>query len=290
MRVSRFARRNPDYGAAAFKSAEHADQGLGISSGDRFSRAMKDTFDMRLRDSDSRTVCSERDVYNELLPLAGARVAELGCGRAELTRAIAEEFPTTQITALEVDAIQHARNLAINDLANVRFVAGGAEALPLDDDSVDLVLMFKSLHHVPSDLLDTALEEVRRVLVPGGLAYISEPVFAGEYNEIMRIFHDEERVRAAAFSAITRSVATGALEFVTERFFNTPLRFDDFAHFEDRVLGVTHTQHRLSESQLSAVRERFARHVTPQGVKFLQPMRVDLLRKPASVALATPGF
>ena len=245
---------------------------------------------MRLQDPDSRTVCSERDIYRELLPLADARVAELGCGRAELTRAIAEEFPTAKIIALEVDAIQHARNLAITDLPNVRFVAGGAEALPLDDDSVDLVLMFKSLHHVPNHLLDAALEEVRRVLVPGGLAYISEPVFAGEYNEIMRIFHDEERVRGAAFSAITRSVERGALEFVTERFFNTPLRFDDFAHFEERVLGVTHTQHRLSESQLSAVRDRFARHVTPQGVKFLQPMRVDLLRKPASVALAMPGF
>src|SRR6476646_39720 len=236
---------------------------------------------MRLRDPDARSVCSEPDIYRELLPLAGARVAELGCGRAELTRAIAEEFPAARIIALEVDAIQHERNLAITDLPNVRFAAGGAEALPLDDDSVDLVLMFKSLHHVPSDLLGTALEEVRRVLVPGGLAYISEPVFGGEYNEIMRIFHDEERVRAAAFSAITRSVASGVLEFVTERFFHMPLRFDDFAHFEDRVLGVTHTQHRLSESQLSAVRERFSRHVTPQGARFLQPMHVDLLRKPA---------
>ena len=236
---------------------------------------------MRLRDPDSRTACPERDVYTELLPLANARVAELGCGRAELTRAIAEAFPTAQIIALEVDAIQHARNLAIADLPNVRFVAGGAEALPFDDDSLDLVLMFKSLHHVPSHLLDTALAEVRRVLKPGGLAYISEPVFAGEYNEIMRIFHDEERVRAAAFSAIVRSVGSGALELVAERFFSTPLRFDDFAHFEDRVLGVTHTQHRLSESQLSAVRERFMRHVTPQGAQFLQPMRVDLLRKPA---------
>lgn len=236
---------------------------------------------MRLRHPDTTTVCPERDVYRELLPLADARVAELGCGRAELTRAIAEEFPTAQIVALEVDTIQHARNLAITDLPNVRFVAGGAEAIPLDDDSVDLVLMFKSLHHVPTDLLDAALEEVRRVLVPGGLAYISEPVFAGEYNEIMRIFHDEERVRAAAFSAVSRSVESGALEFVTERFFNAPLRFDDFAHFQERVLGVTHTQHRLSESQLSAVRERFTRHVTPQGARFLQPMRVDLLRKPA---------
>jgi SAM-dependent methyltransferase len=236
---------------------------------------------MRLRDPDSRTACPERDVYTELLPLANARVAELGCGRAELTRAIAEAFPTAQIIALEVDAIQHARNLAITDLPNVRFVAGGAEALPFDDDSLDLVLMFKSLHHVPSHLLDKALAEVRRVLRPGGLAYISEPVFAGEYNEIMRIFHDEERVRAAAFSAIVRSVESGALELVAERFFSTPLRFDDFAHFEDRVLGVTHTQHRLSESQLSTVRERFMRHVTPQGAQFLQPMRVDLLRKPA---------
>ena len=235
---------------------------------------------MRLRDPDARSVCSERDIYRELLPLAGARVAELGCGRAELTRAIAEEFPAARIIALEVDAIQHACNLTISDLPNVRFVAGVAEALPLDDDSVDLVLMFKSLHHVPGDLLDTALKEVRRVLVPGGLAYISEPVFAGEYNEIMRIFHDEERVREAAFAAITRAVKSGALEFVTERFFSTPLRFDDFAHFEERVLGVTHTQHRLSEAQLSAVRERFARHITPQGVQFLQPMRVDLLRKP----------
>jgi ubiquinone/menaquinone biosynthesis C-methylase UbiE len=236
---------------------------------------------MRLREPDSHATCSERDLYTELLPLANARVAELGCGRAELTRAIAEAFPTAQITALEVDAIQHARNLAITDLPNVRFATGGAEALPLDDDSVDLVLMFKSLHHVPTDLLDTALAEVRRVLVPGGLAYISEPVFAGEYNEIMRIFHDEERVREAAFAAITRAVKSGALELVTERFFNSPLRFDDFSHFEERVLGVTHTQHRLTESQSSAVRERFMRHVTPQGATFLQPMRVDLLRKPA---------
>ena len=209
---------------------------------------------MRLQDPVSHTVCSERDVYRELLPLGGARVAELGCCRAELTRAIAEEFPTTRIIALEVDTIQHARNLAITDLPNVRFAAGGAEALPLDDDSVDLVLMFKSLHHVPSHLLDTALAEVRRVLAPGGLAYISEPVFAGEYNEIMRIFHDEEHVRAAAFSATIRSVESGVRELVAERFFDTPLRFDDFAHFEERVLGVTHTQHRLSESQLSAVR------------------------------------
>jgi 2-methylisocitrate lyase-like PEP mutase family enzyme len=67
--------------------------------------------------------------------------------------------------------------------------------------------MFKSLHHVPVPLMDQALAEIRRVLKPGGLAYISEPVFAGEFNEVLRLFHDESIVRREAFSAIERAVA-----------------------------------------------------------------------------------
>jgi len=236
---------------------------------------------MQLRDDGAGLVCPERDVYRALLALDNARVLELGCGRAEHTRAIADSFPGVRITALEVDRIQHAQNLAVSDLPNVRFAEGGAEAIPAADASFDIVLMFKSLHHVPTGLLDRALAEVHRVLAPGGVAYFSEPVFAGEYNEIVRIFHDEERVRAAAFAALRRSVEGGVFELVAERFFRAPVRFDSFAHFQQRVIGVTHTQHCLDEAQLAVVRDRFMRHVKADGATFLQPMRVDLLRKAA---------
>ena len=176
-----------------------------------------------------------------LLPLGGAHVLELGCGKAEQTRAIAQEGQVASIVALEVDEIQHARNLQIRDLPNVSFSVGGAEEIPVADASYDIVLMFKSLHHVPVDKMDQALAEIRRVLKPGGLAYLSEPVYAGEFNDILRLFHDEKTVREAAFAAIQRAVHGGTLELVSQTFFSAPGHFDDFEQFEEQVLKVNTT-------------------------------------------------
>ena len=222
---------------------------------------------------------SEASIYEALLPLAGARILELGCGRAEATRALASRHPDARIKAMEVDRIQHDINLAHRDLPNIEFAEGGAQAIPAADASFDIVLMLKSLHHVPGELLDRAIGEIHRVLVPGGVAYISEPVFDGAYNDIVRIFHDEERVRHAAFDALRRAVAEKRFELVTERFFLAPVNFASFDDFERRVIGVTHTRHCLSPAQLAQVRTAFEAHLGPDGARFRQPMRVDLLRK-----------
>lgn len=235
---------------------------------------------MQLQQPGAHATMDERALMAELLPLAHSRILELGCGRAELALAVAREHPRAHITALEVDRAQHALNLAASAPANLRFAPGGAEAIAAADGSFDVVWMLKSLHHVPAALLGSAIDEVRRVLVRGGLFYVSEPVFAGEFNEIVRIFHDEEKVRLAAFDALRAAVADGRFELVAERFFDARRRFDGFAEFERGVIGVTHTRHRLTDAQFAAVRERFMRHATPAGAVFLQPMRVDLLRKP----------
>lgn len=235
---------------------------------------------MNISNSNANLVCDERDIYEQLLPLQDADILELGCGKADKTRAISQGGEVRAITALEVDEIQHAANLRNNDLANVTFRLGGAEAIPAADESFDVVLMFKSLHHVPVGRMDQAMAEIARVLRPGGLAYISEPVFAGEFNEILRLFHDEKIVREAAFSAVEQAVAAGIFELVEERFFSTPGHFDSFEQFEERILKVTHTEHRLAPDLYQRVREQFMRHMTPQGADFQNPLRVDLLRKP----------
>lgn len=228
--------------------------------------------------------CPEPEVYGRLLALDHARILELGCGRAELTRRIATGGPGRQVLALEVDSIQHAVNLAIRDLPNVEFRLGGAEAIPAADDSFDVVFLFKSLHHVPVEHMPAALREIRRVLRAGGHAYVSEPVFAGAFNEIIRLFHDESRVRSAAFEAVAAAVAGGAFELVEEVFFNTPVRFADFAAFERDVIGVTHTRHHLTPEVRAEVERRFAAHHGADGAHFATPIRVDLLRKPRAAA------
>lgn len=226
----------------------------------------------------SRT-CPEHEVYESLLDLDGKNILELGCGRADLTRQIARHGSNRKITATEVDAVQHAQNLLIDDLPNVTFIAAGSQAIPLEDASFDLVLAFKSLHHVPTELMDRALSEIARVLKPGGLAYISEPIFAGDFNEVLRLFHDEEEVRKQAFAALCRAVETGKLEAVDQVFFNSPIQFKDFSEFEKLVIHVSHSQHQLSPELHHEVKRRFLQNQQAQGYAFSVPIRVDLLRK-----------
>ncbi len=223
--------------------------------------------------------CPESEIYNRLLALDGKHILELGCGSAEITRDIATAGTDRRITALEVDRIAHEKNLQIRDLPNVTFLLAGAEAIPLEDATVDVVFMFKSLHHVPVELMDQALREIRRVLKPGGYAYISEPVYAGAFNDILRLFHDEREVREAAFSAVHRAVEGGLFTLAEELFFNSPMQFDSFEDFENRVLKATHTEHRLDEVLYQRVRQRFAAHLGEDGARFQMPVRVDLLQK-----------
>lgn len=228
--------------------------------------------------------CPETDVYHRLLSLDGKHILELGCGNAVITRDIATAGPGRRITALEVDAIAHEKNLQITDLPNVSFGLAGAQDIPLDDESVDLVFMFKSLHHVPVDMMERSIREIHRVLKPGGLAYISEPVYAGEFNEILRLFHDERAVREAAFESLKRAVDSGLLRLVDEVFFNSPMMFENFADFENRIIGATHTEHRLDQKRYNLVRRRFEAYAGDDGAHFLMPVRVDLLEKPNAAA------
>lgn len=227
----------------------------------------------------ARLVTDELELLRSLVDLtAHPRILELGCGAAHLSRKLLQRFPACAVTGLEVDERQHAKNLA-QPQERLNFVQAGAQAIPFAAGTFDLALMLKSLHHVPLDLLDQALAEVHRVLRPRGLLYVSEPVFAGALNEVMRLFHDEEVVRAAALRAVQKAVASGAWEQVDEVCFETPVHYRDFAEFEQRMIGVTFVEHRLDASTLAAVRARFDPHMTAAGADFVRPMRVNLLRR-----------
>jgi SAM-dependent methyltransferase len=56
---------------------------------------------------------------------------------------------------------------------NLRFVAGDARALPMPDASVDVVTCFEALEHFAEQEL--FLDEVRRVVRPGGVLLVSTP-------------------------------------------------------------------------------------------------------------------
>jgi len=220
----------------------------------------------------------ELDVLADLLPLAGQRIVELGCGAAQLSRALLARHADSCVTALEVDERQHAKNLAAPQ-AGLEFVAAGVQAIPLPDASFDLALMLKSLHHFPLPQLPQALAEVARVLRPGGHLYVSEPVYGGAFNEVIRVFNDEGVVRAAAQVALDEALRTRDWVQVAERRFEMPVRFRDFADFEQRMMRPTFVDHRIDEHKLAAARAVFEPQLGPDGARFTRPMHVRLLRR-----------
>lgn len=223
----------------------------------------------------------ELDVLGELVPLAGKEIIELGCGAAKLARTLLARHPDCRVTGLEVDARQHAMNIAAPQ-TGLRFVAGVAESIPFPAASFDLALMLKSLHHVPLGSQAKALGEIARVLRPGGHLYISEPVYDGPFNEVMRLFNDEGVARAAAQAAVDQALRSDAWEQMAERRFDVPMHFDDFADFEQRMMRPTYADHRIDDAKLAEVRTAFEPHVRADGARFTRPMHVRLLRRRGS--------
>ena len=104
----------------------------------------------------------------------GKRVLDLAAGEGYGSALLARTAAAVTGLDIDADAVAHARNTYFD--GNLRFVRGDATALPLGDDSIDLVVSFETIEQL--DEPERMLDEVRRVLAPGGVLVISSPNWA----------------------------------------------------------------------------------------------------------------
>lgn len=220
----------------------------------------------------------ELDVFMALVPCRNQSIIELGCGSARMARQLLLKEPSVTYVGMEVDRIQHDKNLA-QPQAGMSFLYGAANAIPFDPATFDAAVMLKSLHHVPLNELDASLQEIARVLKPEGLLYVSEPVYAGDLNEIVKVFNDEGVVRAEAQRALDRALASGQWTLVAERRFDMPVRFESFEQFEQRMMRPTFKDHHLTADLIERTRAVFERYADASGLTSTRPMHVRCLRR-----------
>lgn len=101
----------------------------------------------------------------------GDCVLDVGCGTGVLTR-LAAELVGSEGEVVGIDPseemIQVAKRSAAKRHSEADFQLGVIESLPFTDERFDIVLSSMMLHHLPPELKVTGLQEILRVLKPGG--------------------------------------------------------------------------------------------------------------------------
>jgi SAM-dependent methyltransferase len=106
--------------------------------------------------------------------LAGRVVVDVGCGFGWF-ELYALDHDVLRVIGLEPDdrELETPRRHIGDERAEFR--VGSATNLPLDDESVDTVVCWEVLEHLPKRTEPGAFSEFRRVLRPGGVLYLSTP-------------------------------------------------------------------------------------------------------------------
>jgi GT2 family glycosyltransferase/SAM-dependent methyltransferase len=103
--------------------------------------------------------------------VAGKSVLDIASGEgygAALLASVAKS-----VTGVDIDAgsVEHARHVYYKP--NLTFLLGSCERVPLPDASFDVVTSFETIEH--HDKHEEMLDEIKRVLKPGGMLIISSP-------------------------------------------------------------------------------------------------------------------
>ena len=115
----------------------------------------------------------------------GMRVVEPGCGAGRLTERLANAVGHNGFVYafdLSEEMIRRARARKLP--GSVRFACGSVEAISVDDSSFDIAVCFNVFPHFSDP--PAALDELHRVLKPGGQLWINHIRHRADLNEMHR--------------------------------------------------------------------------------------------------------
>lgn len=150
-----------------------------------------------------------------------SRWLDLGCGRRivpQWMKGQAElEAELKSRAAMLVGVDPDLAALGDNRSCPARVKADGIR-LPFADGSFDLVVLLDTMEHIPDD--HRALQEVRRVLRPGGIVFVSVPAYQFLWSQNDDIAHHCRRYTRRRLDAVLRAAG---LQVERLSYFNTLL-------------------------------------------------------------------
>lgn len=141
----------------------------------------------------------------------GMKVLDIGCGRGEIAVqggfagafAVGIDYSPAGI-CLAAQAIEHVESLGVTRWRRPHLSVGNAKILPFQDNTFERAVMSDLVEHLYPDELRIALEEVYRVLAPGGELLIHTMPNLWYYRVGYPIFRVVQRIQGKKLPADPR--------------------------------------------------------------------------------------
>ncbi len=130
--------------------------------------------------------------FDKVVQWQGKSVLDLGCGGGFMSEALAQRGAVVTGIDPAGAAIAVAMRHAAEQSLHIQYLVASGEALPLTDHSMDCVVCVDVLEHVQS--LGTVLDEIRRVLRPGGI-FLFDTINRTALAEFVVVFVGEKVIR-----------------------------------------------------------------------------------------------
>ncbi len=105
---------------------------------------------------------------------------DVGCKNGRLLFKLASFLNNYEFHGLDINPGAISKNQKKNKFDNVNFTCAPAEDMPFSNEYFDIIVCTNALHHFPQRV--RALDEMHRVLKPGGELYLLEGVDGMEWK------------------------------------------------------------------------------------------------------------
>lgn len=167
---------------------------------------------------------NEYEIFSNIVELKNKVVVDVGCGEGKLTKEISKVCKFVYGLDLEEVILK----IESNNIENIKFLYGLGQKMPLETNSVDIIIFFKSFHHIPKVNLEHSIKEIKRILKKNGTVCFVEPLaILNSYYEFSRLVNDEEEILKFSYNVI-KSLENDCFQKIDESFYNITKQYIDF--------------------------------------------------------------